>query len=589
VFAAGLLTACTEKPPEPVNRAKQLVDEAKDDIGNKFYPKAMQKCETAEEIDASYDEAKYCVLAANLGQLVQATSKIVSLVAANLSPGDYQTQLEVKKLIGSLLGEIEGYMASIDLYAYKLAEMDDPKFRIESFPLDLDIGDLLGLIGNTDIQISSQLELNMRGTWDKSQVVLLGAAFNAAQAALDYLLSHKLVVDDTNISFETTGDVAAFLVNNPELLTADGDAVSLGRLNGDAIRKGLKNDVLAAVSFLVGRDAPFERVSPAHDGLKEAIKQSAAAADPDAVIRWVDANGDGIPEEFGVPAIAQLSDQIQDKDGKPLIKDDTFANPLKEDTWAEILAFGTAVRDNIEGNGGTPVSLTNFLRLIVRDLEADASRTRLVLKEVPDVIAVNPAAFLKAPKSIQEMAPYYYQYEYRHTVAGATKTAYDFVIETELYGGASTNYVQKAGSPYVYSGAAADFTHFYFPASGVDEYAEGFTVTAYAFDNFASRPSELPVDKVVATAKTPRLWYFALPDPTFGGMLLGDPAFKGDGTGGKYVAMDNFSLNKIVNKLLKYYCIDTTEFSFDMLDEDSATYAANPIGQCTEANQPLEN
>lgn len=570
VMLTGTLfvAACGDtKENEPPLTAAQLVELGKADIAAKDYAAALQKCLTAEEKDDTSAEAKYCVMLANVGALVQSVSAIIGLVASQLSPAEYQANaFNVKSIVSSILSDIEGQMRYIDIYAAKLAAFEDPTITLDDFPLGLDPKDLLDLVGDS-VQVSGDLSLNMKGTWDKSEVMVLGAAVNGVQAVLDYLLAHKLVLASTDIDFDSTEGVANFLFNNPDLLIAD--AADKSRIDGDGDkRKGLKNDVLSALSFAVGRDSDLDKVAPKNDGLVAAIKQSAAANRSDAVVVWVDKDKDGIPEEIGIPAINDIKDNIKDDEGKPLIENDTFENPLEKATWDEIIALGKAVRDNVEADGGKAIALQPVLQAIVDDVKDAESTTRILFRPVPNLLGINPGAFFKSPKHIADLVPYYFKY----TTNATTDIRADIAIEIETYVSATTWFNEKAGVE-AYKGATADFDHFNY-VTLPDVLTGSVSVAAYDFGDFTV-PTKVMADGVTADAKSPILYQIALQDAGIGGLLQGAPA--ADGAFGE---LDNAKLNKGLAQLIKYYCLD---LSMDLMDAfDDALYGAgNKIAACT--------
>jgi hypothetical protein len=579
-LAAVTLAACPG-PDEPAltkrQRAARIVSVAKEEIAKGNYSGATGDCLRAEAIDDTYDEAKYCVFVAQSGALVNSVGSIVGLVVGQLKAPAYETQaISVKPIVSSILEDVEAEMRYLDAYAYKLTAMENPHFQIKSFPLSLDPKDLLSLLDTDRLEIKGEIAFDLGGTWDKSEVQAVGAGVNAVQALLDYLLAHKLVLASTDISFDTTGSVAQFLSDNPNMLAPDPKDAS--RIAGDGDKhKGFKNDVLAALSYLVGRDADLALVAPKNDGLKAAIKASAAEAAtyPDQVVRWIDGDGDGIPEKLGMPAVNAIKDKVL-ADGKPLIEGDTFDNPLKPSAWEAFIKVGKEVRANVESGGGKPIAAKEALVALVDSLKKSDSTTRLLLKEVPDVAAFDPGTFVKAPKYLSELVPYYYFY----ATAATPGTQYiDLAIETEVYDGAA-NYLNRHGQRHG-ANQTADFAHFGYPAN--DVFSASYTVSAYQFTDFASAAPAVAADGVTATVKTPRLWYFAMQDPSLGGMLYGDAEFNGDGTGGQYQKLDNFKLWKGLNKLLKYYCIDTTDFALEMFDDTYAKYTNNKIADCNQS------
>lgn len=576
LFVLPFLLACPPDKDEPSarERAIQITNAAKEKIAGKEYSAAKDLCVRAEAVDDTYDEAKYCVVAVNLGSMAETVSDILRLAATQLAPGPvYRPQrVQVKPLVASLLEDIEAGIREIDAYAFKLASMDNPKFHIAEFPLDFDPAELLKAASVDEIKVAGPLTMNLRGTWDMSEVLLLAGALNGVQGVIDYLMAHELVIESTDISFDTTGGVAAFLATNTQLLS--GDPQDLARLAGDDAQKGLRNDVVAALSYLVGREADLAGVAPANAGLRAAIKQSALDADPEAVLRWTDADADGIPEKVGVPALEELRREVVDAEGKPVLASSTLDNELSVETWSALIALGEALRDNVEAGGGTPVSLKPALAAIVADMKAEHASTRVLQKNVPDAVAVNPGAFFKSPKYIGELLPYYFSY----VTAGSTATRHELALESENFDGAD-NYVEKMGARYGINGS--DFGHFSFVDG--DVYSAAFTVASYTFAAFEAAPTPIAADGVKPTAKTPKLVYLALPDPGFGGLLWGDADFAADASGGNYAELTNQSLWKGVNKLLKYYCLDATELGLEMFDDDAAIYAGNKMADCSQA------
>lgn len=556
--------------------AQGLVDKAKQDIAAKDYAAALQKCLQAEEKDDTLAEAKYCVMLANVGALVQSVSAIIGLIASQLSPAEYQANaFNVKSIVSSILSDIEGQMRYIDIYSAKLAAFEDPTITLDDFPLGLDPKDLLDLIGDS-VQVSGDLSLNMKGTWDKSEVMVMGTAVNGVQGLLDYLLAHKLVLASTDINFDSTEGVADFLFNNPDLLVAD--SADKSRIDGDGDKhKGLKNDVLAALSFAVGRDSDLDKVAPKNGGLVAAIKQSAAAARPDAVVVWVDKDKDGIPEEVGLPAINDIKDNIKDADGEPLIEGDTFENPLAKETWDVIIQLGKDVRDNVEADGGDAIALQPLLQAIVDDVKDAESTTRILFRPVPNLLGINPGAFFKSPKYVAELLPYYFHFT--TDAAGATAHS-DIALEIETFDTVVGNewFNERVG----YEGDRGmidDFTHFDYGAN--DQVTPSVKVLSYDFGDLTA-PAAVAPDGVTADTKSPVLFQIALQDPSLGGLLQGAPA-----ADGAFGAMDNAKFNKGLAQLIKYYCLDAnvadaTEDS-DILDvfDDAAYGAGNKIADCT--------
>lgn len=540
--------------PDPV---PPLIESAKSDLASKDYHAALQKCLEAEQLDDTLAEAKYCILLANLGALVMSVEAVVGLFAAQLSPAEYQAgAFNVKQIVSSILSDIEDQMRYIDIYAAKLAAFKDPTITLDAFPIHLDLDDLNDVTGDS-VAGSGEVSLNLRGTWDKSEVMLLGAAVNGVQGVLDYLLSHKLVLHSTDFDFDSTEGVARLFDFNPNLLVAD--PADKDRIDGDDDkRKGLKNDILAMLSFFVGRDSDLEHVGPKHGGLVQAIKESAEAARPDAIIQWLDIDSDGYPEKIRVPALEEALDDVNRTDGP-------FENPLSKVSWNKLVSLGKALRDNIE-HGSAPVALRGALQALADDMRAKGSDFRLAYRPVPDIVALDLHAFLKAPPYLSDLVPYYFTY----TTATTAVVRYDLAFEVETYDEGSDEWFVAKGGFEAYRGVG-DFAHFSYDTP--DEFSASVTVAAYDFGVFAAPPM-IAADGISPDTRSPQLYYVALQDPGFGGLFTGDPTGQGD-----YGPLDSAAFNRALARLVKYYCIDLSKGVLDSLN--NSLYVNNDITTCT--------
>lgn len=545
-----------------------LIESAKADIAAKDYAAAFEKCLRAEEIDDTLAEAKYCVLLANLGALMQTLTPPISCLiqCVGLGPAGYEAgKYNAKEVALSMFTDIEQQMLYIDRYAAKLAAFDNPTITLDDFPLGLDVATLFDVLG-IDVQSSGYDRFNLKGAWDKSEVMLLGAGVNAAQSVVDYLLAHTLVIDTIDGDFQSSNGFARFLALNPSFFVAD--PKDAARISGDdEERKGLRKDILAALSFAVGRESDLELVGPKSGGLVEAIKQSAAVDRADAVIRWIDKDGDGIPEYISIPAFAG-TDEFDERAYGYTVKSGVFENPLSKVTWNKLISLGKALRHNIE-HGGDPVPLRGALQALADDMRADKSDLRLAYRPVPDVIALDLHAFLEDPPYLSELVPYYFTY----SLATTSTVHYDLAYEVETYDADTGEWFVKKGGYEAYRGGVADLEHFSYVTP--DVFSASVTVDAYDFGAFAA-PAKLTADGITADARSPQLPYVALQDPTFGGLVAGDPSGQGN-----YGPLDNASFNQGIARLVKYYCLDLSKGIWDSVHD--GLYVNNDIATCTGA------
>jgi hypothetical protein len=560
--------------PPPGSKAKNLIARAKDDLAARKYSEAQQKCEKAEKLDPSNPEAPYCVLLANVGALVQSLSSILSLGVSQLRAPNYKpSAIDVKAILGAVLSDLEGQIAYIDLYSYKLSKFDNPTFQLDDFSLRVDAGDISTLLGpDSGVKVNGPIEINLKGTWDISEVAALGAAVNAAQGMLDYLMAHHLIIDSTEFGSGTAG-LAKFLADNQKLLTKD--AADTGRITGDETHKGIKDDFLAALSYAVGRKDDRVWVAPANGGLVAAIRQSVMNNAVDAVVQYKDTDMDGIPERFTIPALSDLRMAVTGIDIQT-----EFDNPLSKATSRAILKAGAALRNNIE-TGGAPVPLTSVLRGVANDLKEPFPNFRIFAKTIPDLIAVNPAAFFAKPKYLRSLLPVYFTYTSNLT----SEVHYDMAWEKEMYG-VDGNVRERLGVVDAALPTAGDFSHFSFGVP--DAVTSAVTVDGYTFEEgIVPNDLFLEADGIIAGVKWPVLQAVALPDPSFGGLLELNTAWLANPSAGtsSFEAADNGSFNKSLNSLIRAYCLNLAELGDgaslgDYFDEQSVRYAENRIADC---------
>lgn len=583
-FLTGTLVACLivagcsgdTRTTKTVNH----VADCKKHIGNQDYAKAIQSGTKAVEADADSADAHYCLVAANLGAMVQSVASIISLLAnANLAPGQLAPKIDGKQLLGSVLAEIEDQMAAIDRETYVLASMDDPTFEIDKFVLALDPADLIKLVAkmssSVTVTVTGDLAIDLKGTWDRTEVHVLGGGINAVQALLDFLFAHNLTIDSLDASFSTSEGVARFLLDNKKLAKLDTDPESTARLQGDGERrKGVKNDLIAALSYLVGRDAAIEKVAPANAGLVDAIKKSTVSNDTTRVVQWTDADGDGIPEKIKVPAIEGFAAGINIQRGAEKVQiPSEFDNPINHPAfWQKLIDLGKGLRDNLEGTGGA-VSLKAVLDEVVAAVKAGhitnvdpTDGSRLTKQPVPDLVQLNLGEYFKAPKALREMLPYYFTY----TTNGTTQIA-DIAWEKELYAVGGTNSAEKVGvTVSAGQGPNADFGHFNYTST--PEVINGsLTVQSYTFADFGNTPpAAIAPDGVKASAEAPMLVYVALQNPSFGGALGLNLASVVAGAS-SVSNLGNFEFNQGLNGLISYYCLDLNKDLGDMIDDAKYT------------------
>lgn len=565
-----LMLSCSGEGKRHATR-RYSVQACKVHLGRMDYWSAISQAEGVLASDSGNSEARYCAVLGHMGRAFQSWSSIFSLLAsqmnapAGLAPNNKQ---DLKQVLGAVTSDIEGHVQAADAHIFILAQQPDPRIHIDKFPLD--VGEILRLVlllthekvneGPTDLA-------DFRGTWDKSHLLLLGAFVNGAQTMRDYVFAHNLTVDLKDLpdagGQDVSMDYAGFFIKYPQFLGFDTGAEDVSRIKGNDNHEGLRNQALAAVSYLTGRSVTLDRVAPANQGLTVAIAQSAATGDTDAPIQWID-DGDGIPETLVIPALPQLGLEM---DGEKL-DNPAIENPLGKELWKALMNLAGDIRTNLEAGTPAPISLQPVLRAAVVKLAADPANAhlRLLRKEMPNIFAINPSAFLASPVPIRDLLPFSFEF----TAGG--RQYWDMAVESEYYVSATENYLEKLGSK---AQTGTDFVHFMY--TGFPQPVSLYTVTAYSFFNGGLEPELLAADGVTATAKSPLLYYLAFPYPGLGGLLIPDPkGFTGEPA---FEKPSNRSLNEALNRFIQYYCLDLNNGTVESVDE--AQYAeTNRIENC---------
>ena len=530
-----LLSACDEG--EEVSsciecaEAEVHIAQANDFFANGDYRRGVTQCARALEAHPASSEARFCRVVGEVGRMSGHVNELLGLFILQSAP--VQPMMDVKPLLSSLVQSLERSMATVDADIEVLSSVEQPLVHIPSVPIAIEVGTL----GNYFHSATDTVRFDLGGTWDKTQLLLLGAGINAVQAVLDYGLAHTLRIDKMPQS--TAGMLPEILVRNPALLTFDQhDEEMEERLYGSDSRKGLRNDIIAVLSYLHGREEGLEGVAGANVGLREAIRQSAASEVTEPVMKWYDGNGDGHPEGVRIEFLAEILQQVAGY-GVPL-----FPNIFSPDTMDSFYAWLGDLMENIEDDAD-PVALVDLLEGLRQDLGMLLPDIGPVVREVPDLFYVDPGTFLLEPLPVRAMMPYFFA-----STGGyySNVPPYYFLYETKMY--------EPYGSHIRYFSFASGTRqtrsdHFrMFPASEME---------AAESDEFVPLPDlELADDGVRPDDIARALPYLALQSPSFGGLLwLNVRAFDG---GYQIGPAGLASFNTAAARTLKYYCIDLSPF-----------------------------
>lgn len=549
------------------------VQNCKVSLGEWDYSRAIANAEGVLVGDPRNSEARYCAVLAHLGTAFQAWGAMFSLLTSQLSPPTALAPAngkDLKKVVGGLTSDIEEAVRKIDAHIFILAQEPDPQIHLDAYKLDIsDVVVTFLMLAQAEVKVGRESHANLRGTWDKSHLLMLGAFVNAVQTMRDYLFAHNMTVNYTDFPNGDASDVSMeygrFFTEYPQFFSFDAGTPDEDRLRGSDFHDGLKNQALAAVSYLVGRSDTVDRVAPANRGLGDAIAQSAASTSTDAPVRWIDADRDGVPEKLIIPSLPQLQLIV---DGEKL-DDPQIENPLGQDPWKALMTLAADVRANLEADRPAPISLQPLLHVVWEKLAADPANAqfRLLHKEMPDILAINPGVFFSKPVAIRDLLPFVFQF----TAGGRTYA--DLAIESEYYVSATENYLEKLGEKADFG---TDFAHFDY--TGFPQTVSEYSVTSYSFFNGGREPEVLAPDGITATAKSPLLYSIAFPHPGLGGLVVPDPkGFTGTPT---FDTPTNAGLNEALNRFIQYYCLDLNKGTTDSVNE-GLYGAANLIGDCT--------
>lgn len=531
--AALVFTGCLEDDPSSgveCSTACERVNAAKVDISDGRFAEAVDRCVLALRDEPNYTPARYCILVARVGLLSEGINtifdKINLLIGMAPSPAAFQPKIDMKHYLDDWVSEIEDDMRAIDEQVYYLAAVSGATFNVAHVPIVLKTR-AISLDGTLQGSLFDVYEIDLGGTWDSSEVLLLGALFNLSSLGLDYMMAHNMVVDKITNESGLDAFVAALLIENPELAAFDEDEVSTGRIFGDDTYKGLRGDLIAAASYLAGRESSLEGIAGANGGLREAIKRSAASEVTDAVIQWIDKDGDGNPEAIEGPIVEQVSALFD----LPVSRVPTF---LSGETFDAFYLFAGQVRDNAElGGDAVPT------QPVLEALRIDAAKlitSPLLEVEVPALLALDTAAFLEQPLPVRRLLPYFFRDD------GCFCTNYGLLGEWEMYG----NPPQKR---------YYDFTWGYYENTPVDVGKHFLALNADAFPSFTVLPSlALPDDGVNPDVTVNQIPVLAFQQPSFGGLVHLDLTAMGGKAEGEATQA---SINEAIARLMKHYCVHT--------------------------------
>ncbi len=493
-------------------------------------------------------DARFCKALAHLGQLAEAVDAAVGTPVGTGTPQSaFQPTAKWKPLLADFVDPVQQAIRGFDAEAYALAGMKDSTFRLERFPLPLDLQALLALVYGNHAAVEGDASIDLGGTWSTAEIQLLAAVLNGVQGLLDYALAHELDGDlfapriIYSLDPKTSEAIATYLARNPSMFQKASDADDAARLTGNVTHKGLLSTTLAVLSHLVGRDLSLAGVAPANEGLLARIEASAARPAEDSVIAWT-VDQDGYPVKASIRTLALLNEQARITiGGRRWILPTVFDLDLGAAGWNALTAFGTALRDNIERSNPARVAvkpLLDGLRLSGRPTIGSISR--LLEKEAPDMIYLNPGAFLSEPPLLKELLPQYFAYT---TEASAPKR-YDLAVEYETWWAHAPMTVSRLILTQTLE-PGTDAGHFWYgrPAS--------YAVTAIeASETFPADERSHPTDGLMPSPSSPRLIYLALTSPSFGKLL--EMSLDGEAP----TPPDVFDVNRGLNTLIGYYCLN---------------------------------
>lgn len=424
-LAGALLTGCGDddgKPGRTIANPQGLDPVA---VQNCLDALALEKFDVAQEAVAKYEGnadyyvENYCGLLADTQELMDQIGGLVSLVAGYLAPG-LQPQTDYRGILEPALDPILVTVEKMQARAELVAGVSDlPEITVESLPLNLDLS---ALIDN----VPADLELNLKGRWDRTEAQLIAAAPAALLGVLDLVLAHKLELDGLSFDFETSASIAKWYIENDELLALDSGRTAQVAEAKEWFLKALAGAVVTNGGLLATIEAEYT------DGLDHT----------NDVLRFVDVDGDkqvSDGDQIVIKVVEDLADDIGDldEDGTDDLtaEDATITNSIDREIYLDLIQLGTDVKANLEG--GAAISLIDYLKGdgdIWGRLQAESVENGYgELADIQDWIALDPKAYFASPKGIRE----FLFAVATTTVTDGTAAArpvklYDIAIECEL-------------------------------------------------------------------------------------------------------------------------------------------------------------
>lgn len=544
-LAFALLVASCNEPEDEVCAScatDSLLRQAKEDIGAGQFKRAIDKCNEVVAAEPENVDGHFCLFIAHLGEMTNGINNLLSAIGSQLrvsdptlAPAGFDAAVDAKPIIAGYFENFEDDMIEVDRQVQFLASQPDMTFQIVRFPVHLEFQRIAAYLnGSLGDYLPGELLLDLGGTWDKSEVLIVGSSFNGVLALIDYLMAHDLEVRRIPSGNTLSGLVAEVLVQNPSLLAFD-PAESDARLNGTDEDKGFRKNIIAMLSYLSGRDDRFEDVVAPNEGLQEAIRVSAASDVTDPVVKWIDEDGDGNPEALEAKFLSDMLDQLTG------VYVPRFALPFAGETFDAFYALANDLRVNAE-KGGDPVRIVDLLESVRADIGSFAIIAP-GYKEVPDLVALDLNPFLEETPALRDLFPYYYAAGDSYQLAYELEWAYTF---TYLDPGVTTGY-----------GEVVDWGTRYFDSS----YRNWMNKDAFTHFDQGGVPAlvgepgiMLNDDGVDPAGYAQTLVYMALQDPSFGGLLHVNLDSLG-GSGGMAKA-NHASVNEGLGRLFKYYCFN---------------------------------
>jgi hypothetical protein len=541
---ALLVAACTAEEPatacKACDQAAALVSLGRTDLAWGRFDAAIEHCAGAVEKQPGNDEARYCLTVAHVAHLGGGVESLATMIAPAFAPGPrtqaagYRRLLDARSMIDTYFAAILDDIRAADGQIEALAGREGVSFQIDKVPVRIDIKGLAAALNGTQDggDVPPFLEFDLGGTWDQSDVLLLGTLFNAVLAAADYGLAHDFRLSGLPDEFSEAA-IARMLLENPALLAFSTELGAQDGLYGSATRKGLRGDLIAVTSYLSGRTYALPGTAGANAGLRAAIAASATAAKSDAVIKWTDDNGDGCPEALEVKLLKQLAGQLGG-----------FLGPIEvgisPTTCAAFFEFAAAARDNLEAKGA-PVSPRALLEGLRADVGGDLGIPQLADKPVPDLVRLDAGAFVRAPVPVRDLLPYFFEDRFFDVI---DNPGFLYEEEVSLFGGFERYFYSFSAHDWDFDAARGHF----------------LDLPAGPFAALGAPPQALADDGVDPDGDLLVLYYVGWQSPSFGGLLELNPAALG-GTGG-FAPATLQTLNDATARVARYYCIELVNPSY---------------------------